>query len=562
MTRFFSLSVALLIFVSACARAPESPPTPAAAAKPTAAQAQPTTAPAAAPAQATTAPAAPAKPAAAAASPQGQATTAAAAQPGKRGGELIIGKDLEAPGLDPAKNPASAAIRIFDLLYSRLIRLDDQMRPVPDLATSWDVSPDAKTYTFHLRQGVKFHNGRELTSDDVKYTYERILNPDTASIARSYFATVDSIETPDKYTVRFNLKEPYTPFLLNTATSWAGIVAKEIVDANGGNLNKAEAGSGPFKLQEWTPDTKTVMIANRDYYVEGQPVVDQITWLIMPEESARIAALRTGQIQYTTLTAAGYDTLANDPNLTAVSAPTLSYFYLGMNVARAPFDDVRVRQAISYAVDRNEIVNAVFRGQARLTGPVPTSMANYAVDPGQFASYKPDLTKAKQLMADAGVTSARATLQPFPGAPYAEAAQIVQNQLKQIGLDITIQPVETGQYVDNWTKKNMDLMVGGNGSGTTPDRAVCFFFCTTGSANVWNFTDTQVDDLAVQARQTTDDAKAKQLYSQAETRIVDLAPNLFLANQNQFVAYSKKLSGFKTMPDGTEPYLVQTSIQQ
>jgi peptide/nickel transport system substrate-binding protein len=184
------------------------------------------------------------------------------------------------------------------------------------------------------------------------------------------------------------------------------------------------------------------------------------------------------------------------------------------------------------------------------------------VDPAQFASYKPDVNKAKSLMAEAGVTSAKATLQPFPGAPYAEAAQIVQNQLKQIGLDITIQPVETGQYVDNWTKKNMDLMVGGNGSGTTPDRAVCFFFCTTGSANVWNFSDPQIDDLAVQARQTTDDAKAKQLYSQAETRIVDLAPNLVLANQNQFVAYSKKLTGFKTMPDGTEPYLVQSSIQQ
>ena len=104
-------------------------------------------------------------------------------------------------------------------------------------------------------------------------------------------------------------------------------------------------------------------------------------------------------------------------------------------------------------------------------------------------------------------------------------------------------------------------MVGGNGSGTTPDRAVCFFFCTTGSANVWNFTDAQVDDLAVQARQTTDDAKAKQLYAQAEMRIVDLAPNLFLANQNQFVAYSKKLMGYKTMPDGTEPYLVQASLQ-
>src|SRR5574341_1002384 len=135
-----------------------------------------------------------------------------------RGGELIIGKDQEAPGLDPAKNPASAALRIFDLLYSRLIRLDNQMKPRPDLAERWRVSPNGKLYTFFLRKGVKFHNGRELTSEDVKYTYERILNPETGSIARSFFLVIDRIDTPDKYTVQFVLKDPFTPFLVNTAS--------------------------------------------------------------------------------------------------------------------------------------------------------------------------------------------------------------------------------------------------------------------------------------------------------------------------------------------------------
>ena len=304
------LGALLLVASLACARAPEAPPP---TAVPTAAPAKPT---AAAPA-ATTAPvAAPTTAASAAAKPAGQ--TAASPVAAARGGELVVGKDQEAPGLDPAKNPASAALRIFDLTYSRLTRLDDQMRPTPDLATSWD-QPDAKTYVFHLRQGVKFHNGRPLTSEDVKYTYERIINPDTASIAKSFFDVIDKIETPDPQTVKITLKEPYAPFLVNTASTWAGIVAKEIVDANNGDLNKVEAGSGPFKLQEWTPQTRAVLVRNPDYYIPNEPALDKITFQIMPEESARIAALRTGNIQFTILTAAGADTLQNDKSVTVVT---------------------------------------------------------------------------------------------------------------------------------------------------------------------------------------------------------------------------------------------------
>ena len=171
-----------------------------------------------------------------------------------------------------------------------------------------------------------------------------------------------------------HLKAANTPFLVNTAASWAGIVAKEIVDDNKGDLNKVEAGSGPFKLQEWTPDTRTVLVRNPDYYVAGQPAVDKITYLIMPEESARIAALRTGNIQFTVLSPRPASTPSRAIRRSRRSRrPRSSYFYLGMNVAKPPFDKPQVRQAISYAVDRNEIISSVFRGHARVTGPVPSS---------------------------------------------------------------------------------------------------------------------------------------------------------------------------------------------
>ena len=536
--------------VVACARAPEAPPTqsaPTAAPKPAAtsvpAAAAPTTAPTVASA------------------PTAAPTTAAKSA---TGGELVIGKDQEAPGLDPAKNPAQAAIRVFDLMYSRLTRLDAQMRPQPDLAEKWDISPDGKTYTFHLRQGVKFHglNGRELTSADVKYTYERIINPDTASIAKSFFDPIDHIDAPDPSTVTIVLKAPNTPFLVNTAATWAGIVAREVVDANNGDLNKVDAGSGPFMLQEWTPDTRTVLVRNPNYYIPGQPAVDKITYQIMPDENACIAALRTGNIQFTVLSAAGYDTLKSDSSVKAVEGPTLSYAYLGMNVARAPFDKPEVRQAISYAVDRNEIINSVFRGHARATGPVPSAMTDWAIDVSSVDTYTPNLDKAKQLMADAGVSNVKTTMIAMSTLSYqVDAAQVIRSQLLKIGIDAEVQPQEVGVYVDNWKKKNMDLMVGGNGSGTNPDRAVCFFFCTDGSANVWNYSNTKVDSDGAEGRTATDQAAAKAVYADAQKQIIADAPNLFLANQDQFLAYSPKLANFTVMPDESWQGLITAAMQ-
>jgi peptide/nickel transport system substrate-binding protein len=550
------VSAVLLGLAVACARAPESPPT-----QPPAPTAAPTVAPtAAAKPAATSAPAAAATSAPAAAPTT--APTAAAAATTPKGGELVVGKDQEAPGLDPAKNPASAAIRVFDLMYSRLTRLDQQMRPQPDLAEKWDISADGKTYTFHLRQGVKFHNGRDLTSADVKYTYERILDPATASIAKSFFDPIDHIDTPDPSTVTIVLKAPNTPFLVNTAASWAGIVAKEVVDANNGDLNKVDAGSGPYMLQEWTPDTRTVLVRNPNYYVPGQPASDKITYQIMPDENARIAALRTGNIQFTVLSAAGYDTLKSDSSVKAVEGPTLSYAYLGMNVARAPFDKPEVRQAISYAVDRNEIINSVFRGHARATGPVPSAMSDWAIDVSSIDTYTPNIDKAKQLMADAGVSNVKTTMIAMSTLSYqVDSAQVIRAQLLKIGIDAEVQPQEVGVYVDNWKKKNMDLMVGGNGSGTNPDRAVCFFFCTDGSANVWNYSNPKVDSAGAEGRTATDQSAAKSIYADAQKQIIADAPNLFLANQNQFLASSPKLQNFTVMPDESWQGLITATLQ-
>ena len=192
---------------------------------------------------------------------------------------------------------------------------------------------------------------------------------------------------------------------------------------------------------------------------------------------------------------------------------------------------------------------------------VPSAMADWAVDTSQFDTYKPNIDKAKQLMSDAGVSGVKTTMSAISSLPaQVDAAQVIRSQLLKIGIDAEVTPLETGVYVDTWKKKAMELMVGGNGSGTNPDRAVCFFFCTDGSANVWNYSNPKVDSDGLEARSSPDQSKAKSLYDDAQKIIVTDAPNLFLANQNQFYAYSPKLTNFTPMPDETWQGLITASL--
>jgi peptide/nickel transport system substrate-binding protein len=189
-------------------------------------------------------------------------------------------------------------------------------------------------------------------------------------------------------------------------------------------------------------------------------------------------------------------------------------------------------------------------------------MSDWAIDVSALDTYKANVDKAKQLMAAAGVNDVKTTMMAMSTLqPQVDAAQVIRSQLLKIGIDAEVQPLEVGVYVDNWKKKNMELMVGSNGAGTNPDRAVCFFFCTSGSANVWNYSNPKVDSDGAEGRSATDAAAAKSLYADAQNRIVADAPNLFLANQNQFLAYSPKLTNFTVMPDESWQGLITASLQ-
>jgi ABC-type transport system substrate-binding protein len=490
-------------------------------------------------------------------SPSASGTPAPAAKAGNS--ELIIAMEQEPTGLDPNKVPAISSVRIFGLTYNSLTRMDENFNVVPNLAEKWDYTPDGKTLTFKLRQGVKFSNGREMTSDDVKYTYERILNPATGALSKSSFSSVDSIETPDKYTVVFKFKTADTAFLANSSSSNAAIVAKEVPD-----LNKEIVGTGPYMIDKIEPGQAIYLKKNPNYFEKDLPKVDKIQFRVMKDEAERLAALRAGRIDMSVVTQDAAKLLEGaSKDIKVESYQSLDYSYIGLNVAKKPFDDVRVRQAISLAVNRDEIVQLVWKGQAVATGPISPANKTFALDVNQYPSYKKDIEKAKQLLKDAGYPNGfDTTIQTMASYPdLVDSAQVVQQQLKAIGINADIKKMEDAAYIDLWKSKKMDMMVGRNSSGTNPDRSLRFFFDTKGSANVWNWTNPAFDKLVADALQTPDLEKRKQLYNDAQKLVVNEAPNVFLVSQKIYYAVNTKfVKDFVPTAAGESLALLKTSV--
>lgn len=458
---------------------------------------------------------------------------------------LIYGSDSEPAGLDPHKVPAHASLRIYKQIYDGLVKTDDNMNYVPNLAKSWE-TPDDTTYVFHLRKNVKFHNGRQMIAEDVKYSFERILGPDTASIAKSYFSNVKEINVINEFTVEFKLDEPYAPFMSYMASNYAVVVPKEVVEENG-DLMQTACGTGPFMLEEWVPDNHITLKKNPDYFIEGQPKLDSIVFNVMVDESSRVAALRTGAIHITKLSPQTLPLLKKNEDVTIKSFQSNNYTFLGFNLNIEPFNKPKVRKAISLAVNRDEMAKTVFSGDAVITGPVPEALGKWAIDVTGNEMYQQDVEKAKKLLTEAGYPDGfKMKITALSGySDIVGTAQVLQQQLEKIGIESEIMQLEIGQYVDAWKKCDHEVMAGRNGAGSDPDRALGFFFNSEGSANVWGFTDEKYDELTNKGKVTIDENERIEIYKEAQERLIELSPNLFFNSPMNYYFVRKEMENFE-----------------
>ncbi|MHA6692632.1 ABC transporter substrate-binding protein [Devosia sp. A449] len=464
--------------------------------------------------------------------------------------QLRMAWSQDATGLDPHTQPAFSSLRLLELIYEPLVRLDAALDVVPAVAESWSFSDDGLTLTFKLDPDAKFSDGVAVTSADVKASFERLLDEATAAAARSNFLSIASIDAPDPATVVFTLSQQDAPLLVAMATINAAVVpAKSIAD---GSIGTTTLGSGPFVLDQWEPNSREVLSVN-PHWAGGKIAYDGITISVLPDETAILASLRAGQTDFALLNDPLVATLVpNEPNLQLNAVPGLAYNVLQLNPARTPMDNLQVRQAISCAVDRQDVLDTALVGEGKVTGPL--TMPAYASDPSTLFCYEQDIEKAKALMAESGVDGFTAKVIAATGEPPVASAeaQVLQSQLAEIGVTLEIELMELNVYVDRWLAGDFDMAVALNGGRPDPYSMYNRYFTKDGNLQkVSNFADDEIDSLLQQGRIETDIPKRKEIFQKFEARIAELAPWIWLSTSNLYTAQLKTVSGYESSPTGT-----------
>jgi peptide/nickel transport system substrate-binding protein len=472
--------------------------------------------------------------------------------PGKRvdlgdgsSGNLVAAIAGEPDQLDPQKTTAYFSFEVLENVFDTLVEPDANLEMRPALAESWTVSSDQRTWTFHLRRGVTFHDGSPLRADDVVYSYRRIIDQKLANADK--LSAVTGITAPDPATVVITLKQP-TPNLLTNLGGFKGLAIVQRRNIENGQIATHPVGTGPFAFQSQKSGDSITLTANPTYW-GGAPKVPGVTFRFISEPSTALSALQAGEVDWTdSIPTQRVAQLEDDDSITLASTPSNDYWYLALNQARPPWNDVRVRQAIGYAIDRDAIVQATSYG---------TAVANQLAIPKGNPWYTPydgfryDIDKAKSLLSEAG--AAPKSLDMLVTTEYPEtvtAAQIIADNLAPLGITVNIRTVDFATWLDEQNNGHFDMLMMGWLGNIDPDDFYYAQHHTDGSSNAQKFSNPEVDRLLDAGRiETNREARAGD-YAKAATIIADQVSYIYLYNPSVIQAWTTRLSGYEARRDG------------
>jgi peptide/nickel transport system substrate-binding protein len=450
--------------------------------------------------------------------------TAAATGTPSAGGTLQAALTGEPDTLDPATSTIYTGAQVYDNLFNKLIDIDPAGEFYGQLATKWE-APDDKTWTFDLVDNATFHNGEKFTADDVKYTFDRILNPKTASSYAPLYDAIASTEVASPTQVIFHLKTPFGPFLSNVANNGEIVNQKAIESADPA---RNPVGTGPFEFVEWVQGDHITLKKNASYFLQGKPYLDGVQFKFLLVDQSRVDALRSGDLNWAdAVPLQQLQTLSTDPAFNYVTSPTAGIpDFLALNTKQAPFDNKAVRQAVYYGVDRDQIRQIAYFGAGE-TGieEVPTGSTWYDGAP----IVQRDVEKAKSLLQQAGVTTPLQV--EYLGLPqYPEllkTGEVVQQQLKEIGINMSIKQVDVSVWFNAFIKGNYQITSAYQERTIDPDNFYALVIHSGGDINSTGYSNPQVDQLIDQARTETDTQKRFDLYKQIRQIVFDDSPIVF-----------------------------------
>lgn len=482
------------------------------------------------------------------------------------GPEVTFAISTTVDSLDPYNANSSITRSVTKAFYEGLFEFDENLKVKPLLAESYTVSTDGLEYTFKLRQNVKFQDGTDFNADAVKFTLDRVLDKSNGLSRWSQFNRIDQVSVVDANTVKIKLKEPFSAFITTLAHAAAMMMSPTAVK-KWGNKDIAfhPVGTGPFELTEWRQSEHVKVKKFPGYWRKGYPKVDGITFRFVTDNNTRASVIQTGEVQFAyPIPYEQAALLAKSPAITVVNSPSVADTYLSLNNLQKPFNDLRVREAINYAINKEALAKVAFAGYARpMAGVVPQGVA-YAT---KMAPWPYNPAKARELLKEAGYPSGFTTVlwSGYNDGTATKVVQFLQQQLAQVGIKVSIEMLESGQRVQRVKQVPDPKTAGirmyyiGWASSTGEADWVLRPLLATDSwppafENTAYYSNPMVDKAIRDALLTTDEAKKTAIYKDAQERVWKDAPWAFLLTRNNVSAHSKKLSGVHVMPDGNFYY--------
>jgi peptide/nickel transport system substrate-binding protein len=481
---------------------------------------------------------------------------AAESVPGARhGGVLRAAYSTDPAGFDPAVPTSGMSHVVIEQIFSTVMSLDHEARPYPDLAESFDISEDGLRYTFKLRKGVKFHNGDDLTAEDVKFTFDRLRKPETGYPYATQVQTIESVEAPDDHAVIFHLSQRTGPFLVYLAFPGSSIVPKKLVES-GHDLNAQPIGSGPFKFVRYKPKNVVEMVRNDAFYEADKPYFDALEMRIVSDQTALTNSLRTGVNNFSNQVAPkDWAALEAHPDLATQAIAGSRWHWMLTNTSKKPLDDPAVRRAIAYAIDRKSITDAVFFGLADpiLGGIIPKWNWAYAPDT-QVLPPSGDPEKARKILAEAGYTEPiELTYTVSSSMPIlVDMAPLIQANLLAAGFRIKLDSVEIPRYWDVvWSGGNYELStMFWLSPMADPDDFVGLNYRCDSPMNPQKFCSEEMDRLLHEANTAPTQEARAEIYEKVQELSLEQMPLVPLVNAYVLNAYSNKLKNYKPMRTG------------
>ncbi len=478
---------------------------------------------------------------------------------------LVMIIESSPTNLDPRVGLDAQSERIDGLLFDDLLTHDEHFNVQPGLAEGWEI-PDPLTYVFHLHKGVRFHNGQPLTARDVKWTFDSLLQGKIHSAKAETFRFVDHIDIPDDYTVIFHLKEPFATLLWNVSGAAMGIVPY----GSGGEISRQPIGSGPFRFVSAEQDQDVVIERNDDYWGK-EPHLQRVRFAVIPDATTRALELRKGSAD-AVMNALSFDTipvLKKNPQLQILQAPGTILQYLSFNLRDPILRDVRVRQAIAYAIDRQPLIHSLFRDFARPANSI-LPPESWAYD-GAVQSYPHDPARARELLDAAGYPPVNGirfhlTMKTSTEESGRLLAAVLQQQLHEIGIALDIRSFEFATFLSDVTHGQFQLYslrwVGGNENPDIFDYVFSTARFTPKGANRSFYSNPRVDVLIDQARKETDQTTRKQLYAEVQSILAQELPAINLWYLDNVLVANRRVHNLSLNPSGDYDFLKTAELSR